>query len=70
MSTDSNQTQPINAGAHSQPEPKQAQQEASTASATHGSTGEGAGSAMARLISQEQARIVPGAPEDGSNALP
>ena len=30
----------------------------------HGSTGEGAGSAMAKLICQEQARIVPGAPED------
>jgi hypothetical protein len=33
----------------------------------HGSTGEGAGSAMARLISQEQARIVPGAPDDAPN---
>lgn len=30
----------------------------------HGSSGEGASSAMARLISQEQARIVPGNPED------
>jgi hypothetical protein len=29
----------------------------------HGSTGEGAGSAMARLISQEQARVLPGAPD-------
>jgi hypothetical protein len=33
----------------------------------HGSTGEGARSAMARLISQEQSRIVPGAPEDAPN---
>jgi hypothetical protein len=30
----------------------------------HGSTGEGSGSAMARLISQEQARMPPAAPED------
>jgi hypothetical protein len=30
---------------------------------SHGSTGEGAGSAMARLISQEQARVLPGAPD-------
>ncbi len=35
---------------------------------SHGSSGEGAGSAMARLISQEQARIVAGAPEDAPNA--
>lgn len=28
---------------------------------SHGTTGEGSGSAMARLISQEQARIVPAA---------
>ena len=32
--------------------------------ADHGSTGEGASSAMARLISQQQARSVAGAPED------
>jgi hypothetical protein len=31
---------------------------------SHGSTGEGSGSAMARLISQEQARVVPGCAED------
>ena len=30
----------------------------------HGATGQGAESAMARLISQEQARIVPGAAEE------
>jgi hypothetical protein len=36
-------------------------------SPSHGSTGEGAGSAMARLISQQQSRIVPGAPEDAPN---
>jgi hypothetical protein len=32
----------------------------------HGTTGEGAGSAMARLISQEQARIVPGKADDAA----
>lgn len=68
MATDSNQTQPIDSGAHSPPEANQAQQDASTAA--HGSTGEGAGSAMAHLISQEQARIVPGAPDDRPNGPP
>ena len=32
--------------------------------ASKGATGEGSGSALARMISQEQARIIPGAPND------
>ena len=40
------------------------------AASRRGASGEGAGSAMARLISQEQARSVPGAPEDGATGSP
>jgi hypothetical protein len=38
--------------------------ETSNQTPSHGSSGEGSSSAMAKLISQEQARIVPGTPDD------
>ena len=34
---------------------------------SHGSTGEGSGSAMAQLIHQEQSRVVPGAGESNAD---
>ena len=52
-------------GAQSQHNPAQTnQQSAADPTSNQGSTGEGAGSAMARLISQERARRVTGAPQD------
>ena len=35
---------------------------------SHGSTGEGSGSAMAQLIQQEQSRVVPGSAEDNDGS--
>jgi hypothetical protein len=53
-------------GTQSQQEPAE-EQSARADTPHHGSTGEGSGSAMARLISQEQSRVVPGAPDDAPN---
>ena len=50
-----------------QQQPAETQPPTARDHSSHGSTGEGSGSAMARLISQEQARIVPGAVDDTSD---
>ena len=60
--------QPMNTGTHNQQQPTDGnQQSAGEDTSAHGSTGEGAGSALARLISQEQARLVPGAAENSTD---
>jgi hypothetical protein len=66
MATNPDDAQPTSTGVQSGQEPAQSnQQAAGNDTPGHGSTGEGSGSALARLISQQEARIVPGAPEDG-----
>ncbi len=47
-----------------QQQPDDSERPSASDSTTHGSSGEGSVSAMARLISQEQARIVPGAADE------
>lgn len=66
MATQNDEAQPMSTGAQSQQQPAVQDQPAERDNTvSNGSSGEGAGSAMARLISQEQARIKPGAPEGG-----
>ena len=50
-----------------QPAPGSEEQAVPKDAADHGATGEGSGSAMARLISQEQSRVVPGSAEDAAD---
>ncbi|MFC5499982.1 hypothetical protein ACFPOE_20740 [Caenimonas terrae] len=59
---------PQEAPARERPQAAARAQSAGQAGPDHGSSGEGSGSAMARLISQEQARVVPAAeaPDDES----
>ncbi len=69
MATQNEEAQPMSTGTQSQQESAQANQPADRdPSLSSGASGEGSGSAMARLISQEQARIKPGAAEDGPHA--
>jgi hypothetical protein len=65
MSSEPDHSQPMSKDESVSPEGRETQQHADSASAVHGKTGEGAGSALAQLISQEQSRIFPGGPEEG-----
>ena len=67
MAVNTDAKQPADPGAQTQPDPTASSQPSAEAgTATSGSTGEGAASAMVRLISQEQARLFPASPEDTS----
>jgi hypothetical protein len=67
MANSRSDSQPMSTGTQSQQEGSDPKQDSAAAAGVsgHGKTGEGSGSALAQLISQEQARVVPGAPEDG-----
>ena len=64
MAIDTDATKPTDPGAHTQAGPIASTQQSAESASSTGSTGEGAHSAMARLISQEQARLFPVAPDD------
>lgn len=68
MAPETDNETPMSTGSQTGHEPAHSTKPPGTTS--HGSSGEGAGSAMARLIIQEQARIVPGAPADAPNGSP
>ena len=51
-----------------QPTPVSQEQPLTTAAPDHGATGNGAESAMARLISQEQSRAVPVSADDAADS--
>ena len=62
------QDEPQQPGTQSQQEsPERQEQPVPKDAADHGATGEGSGSALARLISQEQSRVVPGSAENAAN---
>lgn len=61
MSTDQYETPEMCADTRSQQEPPESSNQTERLDGTgHGNSGEGAGSAMAHLISREQARRLPG----------
>lgn len=71
MATQNDEQRPKSTGLQSHQEPTSSTQSSDRDdTASHGLSGEGSSSAMARLISQENSRIVPGAPEDAPNGPP